>query len=232
MALGNRVAQADILGQSYEYLIKKFADATNKKAGEFYTPRSVVRLMVNMLDPREGESIYDPACGTGGMLLEAIHHVKENHGDDRTLWGKLFAQEKNLTTSAIARMNLFLHGASDFQVVRGDTLRNPAFFSGDNLATFDCVIANPPFSLEKWGNEVWASDPYGRNFAGMPPGKSGDYAWVQHMIKSMAPKTGRMAVVLSASLNYRGGIGYGAAFRNAPNRGQAGNSKYQYPPAM
>ena len=203
--LGNQAAQADILGQSYEYLIKKFADATNKKAGEFYTPRSVVRLMVNILDPREGESIYDPACGTGGMLLEAILHVKANHGDDRTLWGKLFGQEKNLTTSAIARMNLFLHGAADFQVVRGDTLRNPAFFSGDNLATFDCVIANPPFSLEKWGEEVWTSDPYGRNFAGMPPGKSGDYAWVQHMIKSMAPKTGRMAVVLPHGALFRMG---------------------------
>jgi len=201
--LGNQAAQADVLGQSYEYLIKKFADATNKKAGEFYTPRSVVRLMVNILDPREGESIYDPACGTGGMLLEAIHHVKENHGDDRTLWGKLFGQEKNLTTSAIARMNLFLHGAADFQVVRGDTLRSPAFFLGDNLATFDCVIANPPFSLEKWGEEVWASDPYGRNFAGMPPAKSGDYAWVQHMIKSMAPKTGRMAVVLPHGALFR-----------------------------
>jgi type I restriction enzyme M protein len=117
IGLGNEAAQADILGQSYEYLIKKFADATNKKAGEFYTPRSVVRLMVNILDPREGESIYDPACGTGGMLLEAVHHVRENHGDDRTLWGKLFGQEKNLTTSAIARMNLFLHGASDFQML-------------------------------------------------------------------------------------------------------------------
>lgn len=161
--------------------------------------------MVNILDPKEGESIYDPACGTGGMLLEAIHHVKEHHGDDRTLWGKLFAQEKNLTTSAIARMNLFLHGASDFQVVRGDTLRQPAFFSGDNLATFDCVIANPPFSLEKWGEEVWTSDPFGRNFAGMPPGKSGDYAWVQHMIKSMAPKTGRMAVVLPHGALFRMG---------------------------
>jgi type I restriction enzyme M protein len=203
ITLGNQVAQADILGQSYEYLIKKFADSTNKKAGEFYTPRSVVRLMVNILDPKEGESIYDPACGTGGMLLEAVHHVRENHGDDRTLWGKLFAQEKNLTTSAIARMNLFLHGASDFQVVRGDTLRQPAFFSGDNLATFDCVIANPPFSLEKWGEEVWASDPYGRNFAGMPPGKTGDYAWVQHMIKSMAPATGRMAVVLPHGALFR-----------------------------
>ena len=205
IALGNRAAQADILGQSYEYLIKKFADLTNKKAGEFYTPRSVVRLMINILDPGEGESIYDPACGTGGMLLEAVHHVRENHGDDRTLWGKLFAQEKNLTTSAIARMNLFLHGASDFQVVRGDTLREPAFYSGDNLATFDCVIANPPFSLEKWGEEVWTSDPFGRNFAGMPPAKTGDYAWVQHMIKSMAPATGRMAVVLPHGALFRMG---------------------------
>ena len=203
--LGNAAAQADVLGQSYEYLIKKFADLTNKKAGEFYTPRSVVRLMVNILDPMEGESVYDPACGTGGMLLEAVHHVRENQGDDRTLWGKLYGQEKNLTTSAIARMNLFLHGASDFQIVRGDTLRQPAFFSGDNLATFDCVIANPPFSLEKWGEEVWASDPYGRKFAGMPPAKSGDYAWVQHMIKSMAPATGRMAVVLPHGALFRMG---------------------------
>lgn len=205
ISLGNSDAKADVLGQSYEYLIKKFADATNKKAGEFYTPRSVVRLMVNILDPREGESIYDPTCGTGGMLLEAIHHVQEKHGDVRTLWGKLYGQEKNLTTSAIARMNLFLHGAADFQIVRGDTLRNPAFFLGDSLATFDCVIANPPFSLEKWGDEVWSSDPYGRNFAGMPPAKSGDFAWVQHMIKSMAPKTGRMAVVLPHGALFRMG---------------------------
>ncbi|MBL8021696.1 MAG: SAM-dependent DNA methyltransferase [Leptospirales bacterium] len=203
--LGNEAADSDILGQSYEYLIKKFADATNKKAGEFYTPRSVVRLLVNILDPHAGESVYDPACGTGGMLIEAIHHVREHHEDDRTLWGKLFGQEKNLTTSAIARMNLYLHGSSDFQIVRGDTLRQPAFFSVDALATFDCVIANPPFSLEKWGEEVWTSDPFGRNFAGMPPGKSGDYAWVQHMIKSMAPVSGRMAVVLPHGALFRMG---------------------------
>ncbi len=205
LSLGKSAAKADVLGQSYEYLIKKFADATNKKAGEFYTPRSVVRLMVNILDPHEGESIYDPTCGTGGMLLEAIHHVRETRGDVRSLWGKLYGQEKNLTTSAIARMNLFLHGAADFQIVRGDTLRSPAFFLGDSLATFDCVIANPPFSLEKWGDDLWTSDPYGRNFAGIPPAKSGDYAFVQHMIKSMAPKTGRMAVVLPHGALFRMG---------------------------
>jgi type I restriction enzyme M protein len=111
----------------------------------------------------------------------------------------------NASPTAIARMNLFLHGAADFQVVRGDTLRSPSFFSGDNLATFDCVIANPPFSLEKWGSEVWSNDPYGRNFAGLPPAKSGDYAWVQHMIRSMAPGTGRMAVVLPHGALFRMG---------------------------
>jgi type I restriction enzyme M protein len=196
LQLGNKNCNSDVLGDAYEYLIKKFADATNKKAGEFYTPRSVVRLMIDMLDPKEAETIYDPACGTGGMLLAAVQHVKDQHGDVKRLWGKLYGQEKNLTTSSIARMNLFLHGIEDFQVVRGDTLRNPAFFEGDRLATFDCVIANPPFSLEKWGEDIWISDPFGRNFAGLPPSSSGDFAWVQHMVKSMADVSGRMAVVL------------------------------------
>lgn len=206
LPLGNRDVSSDVLGDAYEYLIKKFADATNKKAGEFYTPRSVVRLMIEMLDPKEGETIYDPACGTGGMLLAAVEHVREAHGDVKRLWGRLYGQEKNLTTSSIARMNLFLHGIEDFQIVRGDTLRNPAFFEGDHLASFDCVIANPPFSLEKWGEEVWMSDPFGRNFAGLPPSSSGDYAWVQHMIKSMAEGTGRMAVVLPQGALFRKGV--------------------------
>ena len=203
LRLGNTQCKADILGQAYEYLIKKFADLTNKKAGEFYTPRSVVALMVRILAPKAGETIYDPACGTGGMLLEALHHAKEHGGDEKLMLGKLYGQEKNLTTSAIARMNLFLHGAEDFHIERGDTLRLPAFYSGDSLATFDCVIANPPFSLEKWGDDVWINDPYGRNFAGLPPGKSGDFAWVQHMVKSMARKTGRMAVVLPHGVLFR-----------------------------
>lgn len=203
LSLGNQYCKADILGQAYEYLIKKFADLTNKKAGEFYTPRSVVTLMVRILAPKAGETVYDPACGTGGMLLEALHYIKEQGGDENLMLGKLYGQEKNLTTSAIARMNLFLHGADDFHVKRGDTLRLPAFYSGDSLAMFDCVIANPPFSLEKWGDDVWLDDPYGRNFAGLPPAKSGDFAWVQHMIKSMAPKTGRMAVVLPHGVLFR-----------------------------
>lgn len=161
--------------------------------------------MVRILDPNESETVYDPACGTGGMLLEALHHLRYQGGDFHTLLGKLYGQEKNLTTSAIARMNLFLHGVEDFKIIRGDTLRDPAFYEGDDLATFDCVIANPPFSLKKWGEDVWASDPFGRCFAGMPPAKSGDYAWVQHMIKSMAPKTGRMAVVLPHGALFRAG---------------------------
>ena len=205
LPLGNHNAASDLVGDAYEYLIKKFADATNKKAGEFYTPRIVVRLMIDMLDPKEAETIYDPACGTGGMLLAAVQHVREKHGDIKRLWGKLYGQEKNLTTSSIARMNLFLHGIEDFQIVRGDTLRNPAFFEGDRLATFDCVIANPPFSLEKWGEDVWLNDPFGRNFAGLPPSSSGDFAWVQHMVKSMADGTGRMAVVLPQGALFRKG---------------------------
>ena len=205
MNLGNSAVPNDVLGDAYEYLIKKFADVANKKAGEFYTPRSVVRLMVNILDPRAGETVYDPACGTGGMLLETIQHVQEKGSDARLMLGKLYGQEKNLTTAAIARMNLFLHGAEDFQIVRGDTLRDPAFFNGDKLAQFDCVIANPPFSLQAWGEDAWTHDPYGRNIAGTPPRKYGDWAWVQHMITSMAPKTGRLAVVLPHGAIFRMG---------------------------
>ena len=149
--------------------------------------------------------MYDPACGTGGMLIEVAQHVRARGGRIQLLWGKLFGQEKNLTTAAIARMNLFLHGVEDFAIVRGDTLRDPAFFVADELATFDCVIANPPFSLKNWGDEVWASDRFGRNLAGVPPRKSGDYAWLQHMVKSMAAKTGRLAVVLPQGVLFRGG---------------------------
>jgi len=200
--LGNDNVDPDMLGQAYEYLIKHFADLTNKKAGEFYTPRSVVHLLGLILDPHEGETIYDPACGTGGMLLECVDHLKDNKEDFRTL--KLYGQEKNLTSSAIARMNMFLHGIEDFEILRGDTLRSPAFFEADGLKTFDCVIANPPFSLKNWGAENWANDPYGRNIAGVPPKGNGDMAWVQHMVKSMN-STGRMTVVLPHGALFRKG---------------------------
>jgi type I restriction enzyme M protein len=208
VSLGNMAVGSDILGDAYEYLIGKFADITKrKKAGEFYTPRSVVRMMVDILDPKEGECIYDPACGTGGMLLGAIEHVQRAGGDPRTFFGKIYGQEKNLTTAAIARMNLVLHGIEDFQIVREDTLRNPAFTdsSTGGLATFDCVIANPPFSLKEWGREIWETDPWGRAVFGLPPENYGDYAWVQHMVASMAQRTGRMAVVLPQGALFRKG---------------------------
>lgn len=207
LALGNEDVRNDVLGDAYEYLIKKFADSTKKKAGEFYTPRSVVRLIVDILDPQEGETIYDPACGTGGMLLAAIEHVADAGGDPRTFFGKLYGQEKNLTTSAVARMNLLLHGVDDFHIVKEDTLRKPVFTdpSTESLATFDVVLANPPFSLKNWGREIWESDPWNRAFAGLPTDKSGDFAWVQHMVKSMAPKQGRMGVVLPQGALFRAG---------------------------
>ena len=208
VSLGNQAVSTDILGDAYEYLVGKFADVTRrKKAGEFYTPRSVVRMMIEILDPKEGESIYDPACGTGGMLLAAIDHVTRQGGDARTFFGKIYGQEKNLTTSAIARMNLVLHGIEDFQIVREDTLRNPAFTdsSTGSLATFDCVVANPPFSLKEWGRELWENDPWGRTVYGLPPKSYGDYAFVQHMIASMAQGSGRMAVVLPQGALFRKG---------------------------
>jgi type I restriction enzyme M protein len=208
ISLGNNAVDTDILGDAYEYLVGKFADVNRRnKAGEFYTPRSVVRMMTEILDPQEGESIYDPACGTGGMLLAAIDYVKRKGGDPRTFFGKIYGQEKNLTTSSVARMNLVLHGIEDFQISREDTLRNPAFTDGaGGLATFDCVIANPPFSLKEWGREVWENDPWGRAQYGLPPDGYGDYAFVQHMIASMAQGgSSRMAVVLPQGALFRKG---------------------------
>jgi len=198
--LSNSSVETDILGRSYEYLIKHFADLTNKKAGEFYTPRSVTHLLGLVLDPKENESIYDPACGTGGMLLECVNYLKSKKKNYKTL--KVYGQEKNLTTNSIVRINMFLHDVEDFNIQKGDTLRNPAFFSEDNLKQFDCVIANPPFSLKNWGSKNWINDPYGRNFADIPPKGNGDMAWVQHMIKSMN-SNGRMAVVLPQGVLFR-----------------------------
>ena len=207
ISLGNNSVDSDILGDAYEYLVARFADVTRRnKAGEFYTPRTVVRMMIGILDPQEGESIYDPSCGTGGMLLAAIDHVERNGGDPRTFFGNIYGQEKNLTTSSVARMNLMLHGIEDFRIIREDTLRNPAFTdsSTGGLATFDCVIANPPFSLNEWGREVWENDPWGRAKYGLPPDRYGDYAFVQHMVASMAEGgNSRMAIVLPQGALFR-----------------------------
>lgn len=199
--VGNKNYSADIMGDSYEFLIKKFADMSKKNAGEFYTPRTIVKLMVDLLDPQPGETVYDPACGTGGMLIEAIKHMK----NDRLAWGRIYGQENNLSTSAIARMNLYLHGAKDIQIKQGDTLRNPLFLEKGKLKTFDCVLANPPFGMEKWGSAQFETDIYGRNIWGCPTDSSADFAWLQHMVKSMDPVTGRCAVVLPQGVLFHSG---------------------------
>jgi len=194
----------DMLGNAYEYLLREFAEASGKKAGEFFTPRAVVRLLTRLLDPQPADTIYDPACGSGGMLVEAVNEVREAGGDVRTL--RLYGQEVNLTTGAIARMNLFMHDIEDFKILRGDTLREPKFHdSAGHISTYDVVIANPPFSLKNWGAEAWSHDPWQRSFCGTPPAGNGDFAWVQHMIRSMRSRTGRVGVVMPHGVLFRGG---------------------------
>jgi len=202
--LSPKSAPGDVLGAAYEYLLKYFADESGKKAGEFFTPRSVVRLLTLILDPQEGESVNDPTCGSGGMMVEMANVVREHGGDARTL--KLSGQEVSLTTAAIARMNLFLHDIEDFRIRRGDTLRDPKFKTADGqLERFDLVIANPPFSLNPWGQDGWATDPYGRSRYGVPPATKGDFAFVEHMVASMKPGSGRVAVVMPQGVLFRAG---------------------------
>lgn len=196
---------ADMLGNAYEYLIAQFADDAGKKGGEFYTPKQVVRLIVEVLELEPAMSVYDPTCGSGGMLLEAYYAVQRQSGNARSL--RLFGQEMNLNTWAICKMNLFLHDLDDANVLRGDTLRAPKHLVGDSrtLMTFDRVIANPPFSLKAWGHEVWSKgDPFGRDEYGCPPKSYGDLAFVQHMVASMN-EHGRMGVVLPHGILFRGG---------------------------
>lgn len=195
--------RGDMLGAAYEYLLREFAEASGKKAGEFFTPRHVVHLLVKILDPQPGESVVDPACGSGGMLVETAHELELKGLDPRAV--SLHGQEINLTTSAIARMNMFLHGLEDFDIKRGDTFRNPRFVKGGQLEKFDVVIANPPFSLAGWGAEIWKKDPYRRGALGVPPANTGDFAWIQHMIASMKPGTGRVGVVMPLGTLFRGG---------------------------
>lgn len=199
--VGNENYSADVMGDAYEYLIKKFADLSKKNAGEFYTPRAIVKLLVMLLAPKPGETVYDPACGTGGMLIEAIRYMQ----NDKKTYGRIFGQEKNLANAAIARMNLFLHGARDFHITQGDTLRSPNFLYRGGLQTFSCVIANPPFSLKAWGAEQFSSDVYGRNLWGSPTDSNADFAWLQHMVLSMDKKNGRLAVVLPQGVLFRSG---------------------------
>ena len=190
----------DELGNAYEFLIKKFADDSGHTAAEFYTNRTVVHLMTQLLAPQAGESIYDPTCGTGGMLISALAEVKRSGGEYRTL--KLFGQERNLITSGIARMNLFLHGVEDFQIIRGDTLADPKHVEGDRLRKFDVILANPPYSIKQWDREAWGQDKWGRNFLGTPPQGRADYAFQQHILASLSDK-GRCAILWPHGVLFR-----------------------------
>jgi type I restriction enzyme M protein len=191
----------DELGNGYEYLIKKFADDSGHTAQEFYTNRTLVHLMAQMLEPKANESIYDPTCGTGGMLISCLAEVKRRGGDIRTIG--LYGQELITITAAIARMNLVLHGVADFHIAAGNTLGSPAFTEGDRLRTFDVVLANPPYSIKKWNRSAWESDPWDRNFLGTPPQGRADYAFFQHILRSMDPKTGRCAVLFPHGVLFR-----------------------------
>ncbi|MBQ3523291.1 MAG: SAM-dependent DNA methyltransferase [Clostridia bacterium] len=183
----------DELGQGYEYLIKKFADDSGHTAQEFYTNRTVVHLMTEILKPQPGESIYDPTCGSAGMLISCIAYLKKQGKEWRNV--KVFGQEINQLTSAIGRMNLFLHGVQDFKIVNDDTLKAPAFINNGELQKFDLVLANPPYSIKQWNREAFESDKYGRNFLGTPPQGRADYAFFQHILASMKPGTGRCAIL-------------------------------------
>jgi type I restriction enzyme M protein len=179
----------DKLGNAYEYLIKEFADDSGHTAAEFYTNRTVVKLMTMIMDPQPGESVYDPTCGSGGLLLNCALHLRDEGKEYRTL--KLYGQEINLLTSAIARMNMFMHGIEEFSIVRGDTLAQPAFLEKDELKKFNVILANPPYSIKAWDRKAFENDPYGRNAWGTPPQGCADYAFQQHIQKSLDDKNGR-----------------------------------------
>ena len=193
---------ADELGQGYEYLIKKFADDSGHTAQEFYTNRTVVNLMTEMLKPQPGESIYDPTCGSAGMLISAVAYLKQQGKEWRNL--EIYGQEIVTLTSAIARMNLLLHGVQDFKIVNADTLKTPAFTDHNKLQQFDLVLANPPYSIKNWDRTAFESDKYGRNFLGTPPQGRADYAYFQHILKSMNPVTGRCAILFPHGVLFRG----------------------------
>jgi type I restriction enzyme M protein len=203
MNLSPEAVGHDVLGNAYEYLLKQFADESGKKAGEFFTPRTVVRLLTRILEPKPTDSIYDPACGSGGMLVEAANEVIEAGGSLKQM--RFYGQEVNLTTAAIARMNLFLHDIEDAKIIRGDTLRQPRFLDDKGrLQRFMVVMANPPFSLKGWGADTWNSDPWSRAECGVPPAGNADFAWVQHMVASMDPSGGRLGVVMPHGVLFRG----------------------------
>lgn len=199
----SRVGALDIIGGAYEYLISRFAATAGKKAGEFYTPAEVSDLMAQLVDPQPGDDICDPTCGSASLLMKCARLIRERHNSRHYA---LFGQEAIGSTWALAKMNLFLHAEENHQVEWGDTIRNPKLRTRDDLLRhFDVVVANPPFSLEKWGVESAENDRFGRFRRGLPPKTKGDYAFILHMIETLKPRTGRMAVVVPHGVLFRGG---------------------------
>lgn len=194
LTLSLAACPADEMGTGYEYLIGKFADDAGHTAQEFYTNRTVVELMAEILQLKPHESIYDPTCGSGGMLIKSLTHLKDKGEEWRDV--KVYGQEINAGTAAIARMNLYLHGIHDFSIVNDDTLERPAFTKRGRMQQFDVVLANPPYSISTWNREMFEHDKFGRCFLGTPPQRFADYAFVQHIIASLDERTGRCAILL------------------------------------
>jgi type I restriction enzyme M protein len=198
----SRVGTLDVIGNAYEFLIKNFASDAGRKAGEFYTPPEVSTLMAEIMDLNEGEEVCDPTCGSGSLLMKCGQKVKAKFGSKKYA---LYGQESIGSTWALAKMNMFLHGEDNHRIEWGDTIRNPKLLDADDrLKHFDVVVANPPFSLEKWGHDTAAADRFGRFRRGLPPKTKGDYAFILHMVETMKPRTGRMAVVAPHGVLFRG----------------------------
>ena len=189
--IGHRFARSEARERIRRYLFGLLGQVERKNGWQ----------MAEMLEPKPGEAIYDPTCGSAGMLLSAVAHLKRRGREWRNVG--LFGQERNLLTSAIGRMNLFLHGIEDFEIIRGDTLADPKFVAGDGLRRFDVVLANPPYSIKQWDRAAWASDPWGRNVYGTPPQGRADYAFLQHIVASMKPGTGRSAILFPHGVLFR-----------------------------
>jgi type I restriction enzyme M protein len=198
LTLSLAACPADEMGTGYEYLIGQFANDAGHTAQEFYTNRTVVELMAEILQLQPHESIYDPTCGSGGMLIKSLTYLKDKGEEWRDV--KVFGQEINAGTSAIARMNLYLHGIHDFTIVNDDTLQRPAFVKGGRVQQFNVVLANPPYSIKAWNREAFEHDKYGRNFLGTPPQECADYAFIQHILASLDERNGRCAILLPLGL--------------------------------
>lgn len=199
----SRIGNLDVIGNAYEYLIKNFAADAGRKAGEFYTPPEVSELMAEIMDMAEGEEACDPTCGSGSLLMKCARQVRAKYNGSRKY--ALYGQESIGSTWALAKMNMFLHSEDNHRIEWGDTIRNPKLTDGEgHLKHFDVVVANPPFSLDKWGVDTAENDKFGRFRRGLPPKTKGDYAFILHMVETMKPKTGRMAVVAPHGVLFRG----------------------------